>query len=362
NLKVSRDAPQEVIKAAYRILSKKYHPDLHPADIEATRVMGLINVAYEVLSDPIKRKEHDEWIEANERTQPIKEKTAASHSTATSQQWSGFYRDLEKMREKYRDNNQGKSSNATVNHSEQTKSILFRLNRPALILSLLLIGLFILIASENKHSSYSGKPYIQDSTGEDAHSPSKLGNNRTNESNSESNTSLDDLFTQLDNDPGPAKSSEHTTLHLPTVPAYPVENNTPRWGLDPNGRPWPSKAGYIKGFKQLHMGGHSRIHVDNSQSNFDAFIKLVYLDGPSAYPVRVFFIPAYKSFTISKINAGSYDLRYRDLSSGALFRTESFQINEESNEQGVRYTRMTLTIYKLPSGNMQTTPISEDQF
>lgn len=66
NLKVARNAPPEVIKAAYRILSQKYHPDKNPGSKDAERVMALLNTSYEVLSDPVKRKEHDLWIEQKE--------------------------------------------------------------------------------------------------------------------------------------------------------------------------------------------------------------------------------------------------------------------------------------------------------
>lgn len=65
NLKVARNAPKEVITAAYRALSKKYHPDLN-SDPDATRVMSIINVAYEVLSDPSKRVEYDALIRQEE--------------------------------------------------------------------------------------------------------------------------------------------------------------------------------------------------------------------------------------------------------------------------------------------------------
>ncbi len=61
-LKVSRDAPIEVIRAAYRVLSQKYHPDRQPADSAAADTMGLLNKAYEVLSDPERRHAHDAWI------------------------------------------------------------------------------------------------------------------------------------------------------------------------------------------------------------------------------------------------------------------------------------------------------------
>ncbi len=66
NLKVTRDAPPEVIRAAYRSLSNKYHPDKHGGSAKATRTFQLINTAYEVLSDPERRRQHDEWIAREE--------------------------------------------------------------------------------------------------------------------------------------------------------------------------------------------------------------------------------------------------------------------------------------------------------
>ena len=62
NLKVSREAPIEVIQAAFRSLAAKYHPDIHPGDEKAARIMGIINRSYAVLSDPVSRAEHDRWI------------------------------------------------------------------------------------------------------------------------------------------------------------------------------------------------------------------------------------------------------------------------------------------------------------
>lgn len=66
NLKVARDAPPEVIRAAYKTLSQKYHPDRHGNSAEAIRIIQIINSAYTVLSDPAKRREHDDWISRNE--------------------------------------------------------------------------------------------------------------------------------------------------------------------------------------------------------------------------------------------------------------------------------------------------------
>ena len=46
-LGVSRDASEDQVKSAYRRLAKKYHPDLHPGDAEAARMMNKVNAAYE---------------------------------------------------------------------------------------------------------------------------------------------------------------------------------------------------------------------------------------------------------------------------------------------------------------------------
>lgn len=59
-LGVPRNADEKEIKKAYRRLARKYHPDLNPGDKEAERKFKEINEAYEVLSDPEKRKRYDE--------------------------------------------------------------------------------------------------------------------------------------------------------------------------------------------------------------------------------------------------------------------------------------------------------------
>lgn len=77
-LQVERDASPERVRAAYRRLAQKYHPDKMPGNANASRAMAAINAAYEVLSDAHRRAEHDLWIRRAERgTTPLPEVPAA---------------------------------------------------------------------------------------------------------------------------------------------------------------------------------------------------------------------------------------------------------------------------------------------
>lgn len=59
-LGVDKKAAEKEIKAAYRRLARKYHPDVNPNDREATEKFKEINEAYQVLSDPAKRSRYDQ--------------------------------------------------------------------------------------------------------------------------------------------------------------------------------------------------------------------------------------------------------------------------------------------------------------
>jgi molecular chaperone DnaJ len=70
SLGVSKNASQDEIKKAYRRLVRQYHPDKNPGDAEAESRFKEVQTAYDVLSDPDKRKRYDVMGSANGRPGP----------------------------------------------------------------------------------------------------------------------------------------------------------------------------------------------------------------------------------------------------------------------------------------------------
>lgn len=60
-LGISKTADDAEIKKAYRVLAKKYHPDMNPGDAEAEKKFKEASEAYAVLSDPEKRRQYNQF-------------------------------------------------------------------------------------------------------------------------------------------------------------------------------------------------------------------------------------------------------------------------------------------------------------
>jgi molecular chaperone DnaJ len=69
-LGVAKGASQDEIKKAYRKLARQYHPDNNPGDEAAEERFKEVQTAYDVLSDPEKRKQYDAFGARNGRQGP----------------------------------------------------------------------------------------------------------------------------------------------------------------------------------------------------------------------------------------------------------------------------------------------------
>lgn len=296
NLKVAQNAPEEVVRAAYRAMSLLYHPDRNGGSADAHKIMQIINDAYAVLSDPLERALYDQKL--------------ARSRTATAQDW----------------------------HDQTTHAV----RRPAvpkrswwhtlgsIVFWDLRLTLFaIIMAGAGINALFETKrprvPYLP--------SPptSSLGSS--------------DRY-----------SSPTYRPAMPAKPAY------VRPATAPNGYPWPKHASYLTGTQQLHTGGLSSVTIDNTRNSSDVFLKLVSLSATNGYPVSLCFIPAFSQFTFRGVVHGRYDVRYKDLSTGGLSKTEEFLLQETKTFSGTEYSDLTLTLYKVTNGNMHTETIDESEF
>ncbi|MBS1709344.1 MAG: DnaJ domain-containing protein [Armatimonadetes bacterium] len=71
-------ADEKEVRTAYRKLARTFHPDLNP-DPKAHERMAQINVAFEVLSDPVRRMEYDASIGETGHAEPDQRVTSRRH-------------------------------------------------------------------------------------------------------------------------------------------------------------------------------------------------------------------------------------------------------------------------------------------
>ena len=83
-LGVPRKASGDDVRKAYRRLARQHHPDANPGAPEAEERFKEIQQAYEVLSNPEKRRQHDERFRASARTSRAGSRTGTRTGTVGS--------------------------------------------------------------------------------------------------------------------------------------------------------------------------------------------------------------------------------------------------------------------------------------
>lgn len=164
-------------------------------------------------------------------------------------------------------------------------------------------------------------------------------------------------------------SNEGTRPHQSTTvvpPSHKIATPKPTYirpSSAPNGQSWPANSGYVRNYPLKYTNGLSNVTIDNAQNVSDIFIKLYCRDAKPAIPIRYFLIKGGGKFTAKKIRSGNYEIRYKNLDTWACSRSQSFYLKEiEIPDEGVKYSNIEMTLYKVPHGNMQTYAISDEEF
>jgi molecular chaperone DnaJ len=77
-LQIDSQATVEEIKQSYRRLAKEFHPDLNQSEDNHDRIVK-INAAYEVLSDPLRRREYDWQLQPDRAIPPQQQQRSPVH-------------------------------------------------------------------------------------------------------------------------------------------------------------------------------------------------------------------------------------------------------------------------------------------
>lgn len=123
-LEVSETASSEIIEKAYKVLAKKYHPDLQPESkkAEAEKKMKQINEAYDILGNVQKREEYDAELarKREEKSQVNYNQNNINYNKTNDMQRRRNEEDLrrqeEKLRRQMEENLQQEYENAYYNY------------------------------------------------------------------------------------------------------------------------------------------------------------------------------------------------------------------------------------------------------
>ncbi len=302
NLKVSRMAPQEVIRAAYKALSQKYHPDKNPGDEKAARIMAILNSAYETLSDPQRRKEHDEWIASEEWEIEWLESTRheeGGHRGDKHKHDAGWTPEHVNDGPIKRGRRRGWRTWAGL----AACLVLGWIGGAAMVAEPQLMG--------SLSSAWGGKGGINANAATADSEAASRNNNRDSKAETRdpwATVRLADVHTVK---AAPIKVVAASQVVLPGAGAECDSETQTQTLLAPNGEPWPTRSGYMEGFPVGNRGDDMQLTLDNAGNASAVFIKVYDLDRRSN--VRYAYVLAHDKLLVDKLSNGKYEIRYQNL-------------------------------------------------
>lgn len=259
-------APQEVIRAAYKALSQKYHPDKNPGDEKAARIMAILNSAYGTLSDVQRRREHDEWIAAEEWEIEWLESTKADEEANYAPQWVAEPSPSSKLK-------RGVRMSLIV-------ALCMSLGWGAAIL---MQWQFQIIPNSSAESHLAAKPPV----------------------------ALPPLVHAPPTEAKPIENKVILSTHVLLLGAANICSSPLRANFAPNGESWPIKTGYLDGYKVANGGGDVKILLDNANNQSDSMVTLTDRDKHQA--VRYVLVRAQEKFLVENLQAANYEVQQQIL-------------------------------------------------
>jgi len=121
------------------------------------------------------------------------------------------------------------------------------------------------------------------------------------------------------------------------------------------------RTGYIQGQPRGADGGLSTFTVDNRRGGKDAVAR-IYLNGEKP-AVRHMYIKQGETFKAETLMPGTYVFRYRHIGSEDTYEAErKFSLTQTETEIGTRYSNVTVTLFTVKDGNMQTRKVDSSKF
>lgn len=306
NLKVSRHAPQEVIRAAYKALSQKYHPDKNPGDERAARIMAIVNTAYNILSDPVRRKEHDEWIASEEWEVEWLESSHGEdgRERPRGEHWEPRQVEAPSRWRVLRDPRWWGVALAAFAGGGALAIVL--LDPPRVFPSAL--------AWPGKAQPAATPPAASAAASVSASASAVASAPNSPPDPLGSDASADGWARPAGQPDAPPdiKALGVTQLVVPT--RAPDCDTDLQAQVAPTGDPWPAQSGYIDGYPVGNQGEEMQVLVDNSNNPSPVLVKIYDLDRRSN--VRHAYVLGRAKFLIDKLSAGKYEVRYQNIMIG----------------------------------------------
>lgn len=412
NLKVTRNAPREVIRAAYKAMAQKYHPDLNPS-ASATEVMRILNEAWDVLGDPTKRAAHDRWIAEQEQLALDDRQRSVNPDGATAFRSSQKRSDGTQADKYEAQHPQGSSPPHGNRADHQTGSTAHNkdagkhaaspepgkqpsgknedsISGPWVGVVLAIVAIWLLTQTRQTRtesppvSNVPAKVIEADPTpvGQPNYARCagsyELEKCRASERElaSETKAKATARRERLEEETQKARSN------VATSQAFDTDSRSRTFSFDQAAGRQAAQShshdpgGQVTGFTEdpayLHgpsrhigkvaaKGGLSTIEIDNSAGIGDTEVRL-YSNGRKPYS-RAMIVRNGASFRTTGISPGTYVIRWRVLGSPDVYEADQrVVLREERSEQGVRYSDFKLTLYSVRNGNVTTTKVPVASF